>query len=38
MLGLFLTVFSGLIFMDYQFNDWEAESQENSSLATRSVD
>lgn len=37
-LWLFFAFFSGLVFVDYQFNDWEAESQEEHALATRRTD
>lgn len=34
-LCLFFAFFSGLIFVDYQFNDWESESTDPSSLTAR---
>ncbi|EKU99252.1 hypothetical protein Lepto7375DRAFT_1276 [Leptolyngbya sp. PCC 7375] len=38
MLWLFFAFFSGLIFVDYQFNDWESESLDQTTLAARNVD
>jgi len=31
---VFFAIFSGLVFVDYQFNDWESEALEENPLAS----
>lgn len=37
-LWLFVAIFPGLVFLDFQFNDWESEVVEERSFAPRETD